>query len=179
MPIYTKKGDKGKTGLPGKRRVAKTAALVEALGAIDTANAAIGLAAALVQKDAHLVKLLERIQTNLLGIGACLAAEKPQAAAILQHLSNETSALERQIDRWDRRLPELKNFILPGGQAEAATLHLCRTLIRQAERFYHRLSSRPQLISQYLNRLSDFFFEAARYCNYRAGVPDKVWKSHN
>lgn len=181
MSIYTKKGDKGETGLPGKRRVAKSNQLFEVLGAFDQTSATIGVAIAQMNPtdDASLIEELEQIQSNFLSIGACLAAEKPEDAPILETLAQETRILEQRIDEWDALLPELKNFILVGGTPAGAALHLARTFARQAERHFHRLPE-PQIIepiSIYLNRLSDYFFQAARYYNFCQKQSEKTWRS--
>ena len=177
MPIYTKKGDKGETALPGKRRLKKTEPLIEALGALDSANAAVGLAVSCVKNEQPLIKQLQQIQKNFLEIGACLVLEQPEEAVILKTLSRETKELEQQIDSWEEKLPKLQNFILPGGAEAAAALHLARALTREAERRFHRLNLRPTPISQYLNRLSDYLFQAARHSNTRAKVEEIIWQS--
>lgn len=178
MTIYTKKGDAGETGLPGKRRLSKTDALFDCLGTLDQANASIGLAISTLP-DQDLIFELQDIQRSLLAIGACLAAEQPTTLLILSQLPDLTSKLERKIDEWDQRLPELKNFILPGGTPTAASLQVARTIVRQAERSFHRLPAalRFEPISVYLNRLSDFFFQAARFVNFSAKVSEPVWKN--
>lgn len=179
MPIYTKAGDKGETGLPGKRRLPKTDLIFECLGGLDQTNAFIGLTVSLLdQKDAELIQELQAIQSDFLAIGACLAAESPLDAPILASLDEQTRQLERRIDEWDKKLPELKNFILPGGSQAASAIHLARVGIRQAERSFHRLDNAGQLepIARYLNRLSDYFFQCARYLNLLANRPDIVWR---
>ncbi len=177
MPIYTKKGDRGETGLPGKRRLSKTDPLFEVLGTFDQLSATIGLAISL--KDAKpndVTDHLHSIQSDLLGLGACLAAEKPEEAAILPKLDEKILAFEQAIDRWEQETGALQNFILAGGAPDGAMLHLARTIARQAERNYHRLTNKDEAISRYLNRLSDFFFQAARVANFRAGKPEQIWK---
>lgn len=180
MPIYTKKGDGGQTGLPGKRKLSKTEPLFEVLGALDQASATLGLARSYGQASAEVSKSLETIQRNFLAIGACLAAEQPSQAVILSQLPIEIEKLEATIDQWDRALPELKNFILAGGTTAGATLHLARTIVRAAERNYHRLEERQKFdaVSQYLNRLSDYLFQAARYTNFLAKKPETIWKQN-
>lgn len=180
MPIYTKKGDKGETGLPGKRRLPKTEVIFECLGGLDQTNALIGQAVSLIdRKEVDFTNDLQQIQSNLLAVGACLAAESPPDAPILASLDEQTSQLERRIDEWDKQLPELKNFILPGGSQAASVIHLARVSVRQAERAFHRLENASGLgpIARYLNRLSDYFFQAARYLNMRANNPDIIWRN--
>ncbi|MEK7202572.1 MAG: cob(I)yrinic acid a,c-diamide adenosyltransferase [Patescibacteria group bacterium] len=179
MPIYTKKGDKGETGLPGKRRLLKTDSVFECLGGLDQTNALIGQAVSMVdQKEVELIDELQEIQSTFLAVGACLAAESPIDAPILATLDEQTCKLEHRIDEWDKQLPELRNFILPGGSQAASAIHLARVGIRQAERAFHRLENAGQLepIARYLNRLSDYFFQCARYLNLLANRPDIIWK---
>lgn len=179
MPIYTKKGDKGETGLPGKRRLSKTEAIFECLGGLDQTNALIGLIVSLIdQKDAELIQELQAIQSKLLAVGACLAAESPKDVAILASLDEQTSRLENRIDEWEKLLPELKNFILPGGSQATSVAHLARVAVRQTERAFHRLEGASALepIARYLNRLSDYFFQCSRYLNLRANQQDIIWK---
>ncbi|MEK7170924.1 MAG: cob(I)yrinic acid a,c-diamide adenosyltransferase [Patescibacteria group bacterium] len=179
MSIYTKKGDKGETGLPGKRRLPKTELIFECLGGLDQTNALIGLTVSLIdEKETKLILELQLIQSNFLAVGACLAAESPTDAPILASLDEQISQLESRIDEWDEQLPELKNFILPGGSQAASVIHLARVSIRQAERAFHRLENAGELesIARYLNRLSDYFFQSARYLNLLANRPDIIWK---
>jgi cob(I)alamin adenosyltransferase len=159
--------------------LSKTEAIFESLSGLDQTNAMIGLTVSLIsQKDADLTEGLQRIQSNLLAVGACIASESPSSAPVLATLDEQTSQLERSIDEWDKKLPELKNFILPGGSQAAAAAHLTRVATRQTERAFHRLDNADQLepIARYLNRLSDYFFQLARYLNLRANHPDIIWK---
>jgi len=167
MTIYTKKGDKGETGLPGDKRLSKGELIFEVLGDLDQTNASLGLAISYLTHDNEkpLVVQLQDIQASLLGVGACLASENPSEQIIVKKLPGLTIALEKQIDRWNDQLPELNNFILPGGDSAGAALHLTRTISRRAERSYHRLpeANKVQEVSIYLNRLADYFFQAARF----------------
>jgi cob(I)alamin adenosyltransferase len=126
-----------------------------------------------------LVIQLQDIQASLLGVGACLASENPTEQNIIKKLPELTAALEKQIDRWNDQLPELNNFILPGGQPAGAALHLTRTISRRAERSYHRLpaDSKPKEVSIYLNRLADYFFQAARFDNLLRHSEETTWLS--
>lgn len=174
--LYTKKGDRGETGLPGGRRLPKTEAVFEFLGSLDATNATIGLAVSQLS-DRVMIKLLEQVQADLLTVGATVAAESPSRNFTGQ-LEKQTALLERQIDEWDRGLPKLENFILPGGVSAGAALHLARTIIRQSERDFHRLRAvKIKEIAVYLNRLSDFLFQAARWVNYQAGQKETIWKN--
>ncbi len=176
--IYTRKGDRGQTQLPGGRRLAKHAQRLECLGAVDELSACIGLARALLQEPpapagaARLAALLGRIQEELSGLCADLAA--PVAGG--QHVdARHVTALERTIDAWTRRLPPLRVFILPGGGPAAACLHLARTVCRRAERQVVRLAAQEPVGGSsvpYLNRLSDAIFVAARYATRLGGRED-------
>lgn len=129
-------------------------------------------------KNKRLRDELQNIQRHFLAIGATLASEKPLEMSIIAELPALTKHLEHQIDIWDKQLPELKNFILAGGSVAGATLHQARTFIRQAERNYHRLDSNQKIpeIGIYLNRLSDYLFQAARYYNFLQKQPEAIWK---
>ncbi len=179
MPIYTKKGDKGETGLPGRRRLSKTDNIFECLGGLDQTNALIGLAVSLIdhQQEKKLVAFLEQLQSDLLSVGSIIAAESSASSHVLPNFNKRALELEHQIDQWDSELPELKNFILPGGCQTAAVIHLARVSVRQAERAFHRLKKTTGLepIAVLLNRLSDYFFQCARYLNMRANKPDIIW----
>jgi cob(I)alamin adenosyltransferase len=167
--IYTRKGDRGDTQLPGGQRVAKHAQRIECLGAVDELSACIGLASALLREScapagaARLASHLSRIQSELSDLCADLAAPPRRK----QHIAaRHVTALERDIDLWTRRLPLLRSFILPGGGPAAACLHLARTICRRAERQVVRLAAQEPVggtIVPYLNRLSDALFVAARY----------------
>lgn len=181
MPLYTKKGDEGETGLPGGRRFSKSETIFEVLGVLDEVNAQIGLAKSLINNKEILgsdYRLLSKIQTTLLSIGACLAMKEPHKATFLKQLDRLTLELERQIDAWEKQLPNLQNFILPGGSQAAAMLHLARTTCRRLERNFHKLEERKDLkpISRYFNRLSDFFFQAARWQNFRNKENEEIWQ---
>jgi cob(I)alamin adenosyltransferase len=147
------------------------------LGGLDHANATIGMAVAQM-KNQKLKHELQNLQSHLLAVGATLASEKPHQMPIVPQLPMLTRHLEDQIDRWEKQLPELKNFILPGGSVAGAILHQARTLIRQVERNYHRLDNHQKIpeLSVYFNRLSDYLFQAARYYNFIQKQPETIWK---
>jgi cob(I)alamin adenosyltransferase len=178
--IYTRKGDRGQTQLPGGRRVAKHGQRLECLGAVDELSACIGLARALLQEPSapagatRLASRLGRIQGELSGLCADLAT--PVSGK--QHIATRhVTALERNIDAWTRRLPPLRAFILPGGGPVAACLHLARTVCRRAERQVVRLATQEPVsgvILPYLNRLSDALFVAARYATQLRGREDAL-----
>lgn len=178
--IYTKSGDKGQTSLGDGARVPKHALRVEAYGTVDEANAVIGVARLQTADDAAADALLARIQNDLFDLGADLCT--PQAAdeqpgAALRVTAQQVARLEGEIDTMNAELEPLNSFILPGGSALAAQLHLARTVIRRAERLITALAEvetvNPQAVA-YANRLSDHFFVMARFCNHR-GEADVLW----
>lgn len=180
--IYTRTGDDGSTGLANGERRAKCDARVEAYGDVDEANSAVGLArlstAALPELDA----MLERIQNDLFDLGADLAtppSDKPLGYEPLRIVMAQVSRLEQEIDTLNARLSPLRSFVLPGGSAAAAALHLARAISRRAERRMVSLAASGEEVSapalQFINRLSDFLFVAARVAN-RDGADDVLWK---
>lgn len=178
--IYTKTGDDGTTGLFGGARVAKDSLRIESYGTVDELNSVLGLARAHGLAGEH-EELVATIQEQLFVLGADLAS--PHGAMKNFPLPRVTEAdvmcLERAIDRLEENLPPLKNFILPGGAAAGAALHLGRTVCRRAERVVVMLShEEPEigpLPKKYLNRLSDLLFVLARAVNHAAGAPEHPW----
>jgi cob(I)alamin adenosyltransferase len=181
MPIYTKTGDDGDTGLFGNRRVSKDHARIEAYGTIDELNAFVGV----VRSDPLPVEFdraLESIQNTLFDVGADLATEGGRAS--LSRVTPAIRELEQWIDASEATLPPLRSFVLPGGCRLAARLHVLRTVARRAERRYwtlaraeesHPAHAVPREIGVWLNRLSDLFFSWARRANREAGVADVPW----
>jgi len=177
MPIYTKKGDQGQTSLPSAGKLSKGQPLFEFLGNLDEANAQLGFTLAQLRtSQTELSQRLKTIQSCLLSIGALIAIPETDAR-LLSKLEKTTQEMENQIDRWDDQLPKLANFILPGGTPEGASLHLSRTVVRRCERSFNRISldQNGQLISQFLNRLSDYCFQAARYVNFASDQSEDIW----
>ena len=180
MKIYTKTGDTGETGLYGGTRVPKDAMRVEACGTVDELNACIGFVRSQIQ-DREIDAILHRIQNELFDIGADLATlEAHPKAASLRIPPTLAPELEREIDQFEDQLPPLKKFILPGGSAGGAAVHLARTVCRRAERCVVTLAkgetvNREVLI--YLNRLSDLLFVLARTVNHRSDEPESLWES--
>lgn len=181
MKIYTGSGDDGDTSLFGGKRVPKNDSRVNAYGHVDELNATLGLVVACDPLDFERDLLIE-IQRDLFAIGGRLASPEPDRVskalqkAVVRH--ERIDALEAAIDRIDGELPSLNRFILPGGTAKSAYLHLARTVCRRAERSAVELNSEsgvPREILKYLNRLSDLLFVMARLANLRAGVPDEIW----
>ncbi|WP_394176126.1 cob(I)yrinic acid a,c-diamide adenosyltransferase [Guptibacillus hwajinpoensis] len=178
MKIYTKTGDKGETSLVYGQRVPKSDARVEAYGTCDEANSQIGLALSYVQ-NAHFdgkeewESSFHKIQTWLFHVGAELATPKGKKVGwtIEEEHINE---MENQIDKWEKELEPLRNFILPGGHASGASLHVARTIVRRAERNTTLIGDANPLVLSFLNRLSDFLFVAARYINYHMGEKENI-----
>lgn len=182
MKIYTRTGDEGETGLFGGGRVPKDDLRVEAYGAVDELNSALGVVVSqLGGATAEWSEPLRGIQSDLFAVGAILATPKgaKSAARVPELGEGRVSEMESWIDALDRELTPLKAFILPGGAPLAAQLHLARTACRRAERRVVALSRGaevPALLLKYLNRLSDLLFVLARAANARAGVADVEWK---
>jgi cob(I)alamin adenosyltransferase len=178
--IYTGGGDQGETGLFGAGRVPKDDPRVEAYGAVDELNAALGVARA-AGLPGDLDPLAERLQKELFVLGADLATpldSSARADRVVRLPEGAAAALEKEIDRLDASLPPLTTFLLPGGSAPGGALHLARTVCRRAERRLVGLA-RKGLVSKgalpYLNRLSDLLFVMARAANARAGRPETPW----
>ena len=181
--IYTRSGDAGRTRLATGETVSKSDGRVEAYGAVDEANACVGLARLHTGADADLDALLGRIQNELFDLGADLATP-PKPGEVegqaLRIVESQVARLEGEIDAMNDLLPGLKTFILPGGTAAAAALHRARTVCRRAEREAVRLVESGAPVSapalRYLNRLSDLLFVAARYANDR-GASEVFWQA--
>lgn len=177
MKIYTKSGDKGTTSLVYGDRVSKTDVRVEAYGTCDEANSFIGLALSHLSKEdqyEEIFKVFHKVQTDLFHVGAELAT--PSGKEVKWVIKEDDVVfLEKIIDKWDEKLPQLRNFILPGGSQAGATLHVARTIVRRAERKAVKIGNdvNPFVIS-YLNRLSDFLFVAARYINLTLGIEESI-----
>ena len=182
MKIYTRTGDDGTTGLVGGERISKSDPRIDCYGTVDELNAAIGLAAVCATGSAApLVELLRPIQDELFVIGSHLATpdHSPRKSTLPILEDAAISRLEMQIDAATAHLPELRNFILPGGSELAARLHLARTICRRAERLLVAFSldrPTPATLITYLNRLSDWLFVQARWANQVLGVEDVMWK---
>jgi len=178
--IYTRTGDDGTTGLAiGPRRL-KSDLRIEAFGAVDETNAALGVA--LLNADGPLALALRRIQNDLFDLGADLATPEttePLAWEPLRIVASQVDWLESQIDACNDRLSPLNSFILPGGSALSAHLHVARTIARRAERVMVALKHQEdEIVSpaalKYINRLSDFLFVASRQAN-DDGKADILW----
>jgi cob(I)alamin adenosyltransferase len=188
IKTYTGSGDDGKTSLFSGERVSKDLHRVEAYGDVDELNSVIGVLVTLLsEKHSGLIKDLQEIQSNLLRMGAWLATTPDSHhLALLEKISERhIKALERAMDRMQASLPQLKGFILPGGHMTAAWAHVARTVCRRAERHVIPLdvttkggrgNSGNKEVLAYLNRLSDYLFVLARYCNQMFGVSETLWK---
>ena len=175
--IYTRGGDKGETSLGDGTRVAKDDARVAAYGTVDEANAAIGIARLHTTGDED--AMLARIQNDLFDLGADLCAPEGEGTKDrLRIIDAQVERLEHEIDRMNEALAPLNSFVLPGGSAASAYLHLARTIARRAERDMTRLAEteavNPAAI-RYINRLSDHLFVLARWLNDK-GAKDVLWK---
>ncbi|MBF0268380.1 MAG: cob(I)yrinic acid a,c-diamide adenosyltransferase [Alphaproteobacteria bacterium] len=178
--IYTRGGDKGMTSLGSGQRVAKHALRVEAYGTVDEANAVLGLARLHCADAPEIDAILARIQNDLFDLGADLCTPKAaedDAAPRLRIDPSQVLRLEAEIDLQNASLNPLESFILPGGSAASAYLHLARTVVRRAERLIAALAEEepinPQALA-YANRLSDLLFVLARSAN-RQGEDDILW----
>lgn len=179
MPIYTKTGDTGETGLFGGGRVGKDDARVDAYGEVDELNACLGVARG-AGLHTELDALAQRLQDQLFTVGAVLATPPASkaASAIPKIQEAWVAEMERAIDAADNEMPQLTQFILPHGTPSAASLHVARTVCRRAERRVVplvRAGRAEMIVVTYLNRLSDLLFTMARLQNHRSGVKDTPW----
>ena len=181
--IYTKTGDKGETALGTGERVSKADQRIRAYGTVDETNAVLGVTR-LHTGEASLAKLdamLGRIQNDLFDVGADLCVPdtgEPLGYEPLRVISSQVDRIEAEIDTLNADLAPLRSFVLPGGHAAAAHLHVCRTVSRRAEREMVALKDAGGQVGEpallYMNRLSDFFFVASRYVNAQ-GSGDILW----
>ena len=180
--IYTRGGDKGETSLGDGARVKKHSLRVIAYGSVDEANSVLGVARLAVgELPADIAASLNLIQNDLFDLGADLCTppipdEKPSQA--LRMVQAQVDRLEQEIDRFNGHLAPLNSFILPGGHAAAAHLHVARTVARRAERDMTLLAEHEPInpvAVAYINRLSDHLFVLARYINHVSGAGDVLW----
>ncbi len=177
MKIYTKTGDKGETSLFGGQRVWKDDLRIESYGTVDELNSLIGLALTETVYE-EIQEVLKRIQNKLFTVGADLATPEDKKIHIKRVDQSFIDESEKDIDYFSSKVPELREFVLPGGTKAAALLHVCRTVCRRAERNIIALNKSVAIndnILVYLNRLSDLFFVLARFDNYVNGTPDIKW----
>lgn len=189
--IYTKKGDSGETSLFGGPRVSKAHPQIEAYGHVDELNAAVGLCLSYLRLElknkselTRVIQLLEQSQNELFAVGSHLACAdeklRPQLPALK---TNDLFQFESEMDHMTDKLPELKEFILPGGHPLACHLHMARTICRRAERAVEKFRNTGSIshdlvqpLIQYLNRFADYLFLAARYVNFQLHSPEVKWK---
>ena len=180
MKIYTRTGDKGQTSLLGGARVAKDHLRIEAYGTVDELNSHLGMLRDLTEgrHDALLVEM----QNKLFSIGSRLASANDADAEkfkVPPLTDADIIALENAMDAMDKELPEMRNFILPGGHVAVSQAHVCRTVCRRAERRVVQLATHegvPEITVRYLNRSSDLLFVLARHIAHQLNVPETPWK---
>ncbi len=186
--VYTRRGDKGETGLVGGQRVPKDSLRLEAYGTVDELNAFVGAARASAEASIanggaalrSLAEILLRVQHELFNLGSILATlpadVHPKQARITDA---EIRRLEAEMDRMNEPLPPLRSFVLPGATRLNADLHICRTVCRRAERIAVALARQeeiPEEAVRYLNRLSDAFFVWSRWASHASGVEETLWE---
>jgi cob(I)alamin adenosyltransferase len=180
LKIYTKTGDKGTTSLIGGTKVLKSDLRIEAYGTVDELNSYVGLCRDFITDESSKNNLRE-IQDRLFTIGSSLACdpEKETKMKIPDLKEEDIQLLEREIDRMDKVLPEMKHFILPGGHITVSHIHIARCICRRAERCCVRLGEKEpenSTIIKYLNRLSDYLFVLARYAGHLLNAEEIPWK---
>jgi len=178
MKIYTKVGDKGSTSLIGGTKVPKSHLRIEAYGTVDELNSYVGLCKDLLT-DEQGKKILLEIQDRLFTVGSSLACDplKEPKMKIPDLKESDVELLEKEMDRMNEAIPEMKSFILPGGHATLSHLHIARCVCRRAERCCARLKSEAEaIIIKYLNRLSDYLFVLSRYAGHLMKVEEIPWK---
>lgn len=182
MKIYTRTGDRGETALFGGGRVPKDNDRVEAYGTVDELNSVLGWALTVVE-DGSTVERLSRVQHDLFSLGSDLATPTPAEGRRRPDTPplplERIQAMEAWIDEAGEATGPLREFVLPGGSAGAAALHVARTVCRRAERVVVGLAREEEVhegVVRYLNRLSDVLFALARLENHRAGRSDVAWR---
>jgi cob(I)alamin adenosyltransferase len=180
MKIYTRTGDTGQTSLLGGSRVPKDHARIEAYGTLDELSSHLGMLRDLAGD--HRQDLIIGIQEKLFSMGSRLASANEQEADKFKvpHVEEaDITALEAAMDAMDKELPEMRNFILPGGHPAVSQAHICRTVCRRAERLVVHIAQEealPEIIVRYLNRLSDLLFVLARWLGKELGAQEIPWK---
>lgn len=180
--IYTKTGDKGSTSLIGGVRVPKSHIRIESYGTVDELNSYIGMVNDMANNE-KISEWLRAIQDRLFTIGSVLATNPDKEVKMKLPDVHEADVtwLEQRIDEMNEVLPEMRSFILPGGQLASSTAHVARCVCRRAERICVAMHEQdeyiPELVIKYLNRLSDFLFVLARYIAHTNGVEDLPWRA--
>jgi len=179
MKIYTKTGDKGETSLIGGTRVKKHHVRIESYGTVDELNSYIGLVRD-QEVNAGRKELLKEIQDRLFTIGASLASDPEKSKMKIPDLhAEDITLLEKEIDKMNEVLPELRVFVLPGGHQSVSFCHLARVVCRRAERLVIALQEESfvaELVVQYLNRLSDYLFVLSRMMAHELNAEEVPWK---
>ena len=178
MKIYTKTGDAGTTSLFGGKRLPKDDFRVEAYGTIDELNSLLGIILA-ENPQADVIKKVTRVQKELFVLGSDLSSPFGIKVKVPRITKSYITRLEKEIDRMEKNLPKLKNFILPGGSPIGSKLHLARSIARRAERSIAALSQTEKINKNaqiYINRLSDWLFVLARYVNKLENQKENIWK---
>jgi cob(I)alamin adenosyltransferase len=178
MKIYTKTGDKGETSLIGGTRVPKFHLRIECYGTVDELNSYIGLIGC-QDIDTHAKQMLKEIQDRLFTIGSSLAADPEKSRMKIPDLhAEDITLLEQEMDQMNEVLPDLKHFILPGGNTVVSYCHIARCICRRAERLTVHLATESEVSDQvtvYLNRLSDYLFVLGRKLGFDANADENVW----
>ena len=180
--IYTKTGDKGGTSLIGGVRVPKNHIRIESYGTVDELNSYIGMVNDL-SNNAQISDWLREIQDRLFTVGAVLATnpDKEVKMKLPDIHEQDVSWLEERIDEMNAVLPEMRSFILPGGNLASSTCHVARCVCRRAERICVAMQEQqeviPPIVIQYLNRLSDYLFVLARYIGHINNAPEIPWRA--
>ena len=182
MKIYTKKGDKGETSLLGGKRVSKSNIRIESYGTVDELNSWLGLIRD--QKiDSDTKKFLIHIQDRLFTIGSHLASDPSKKGIKIPDIKEENiTVLEKEMDKMNESLPEMKSFVLPGGNAIVSYCHIARCVCRRAERCAVNLASNEKvedIIIKYLNRLSDYLFVLSRKFSHDLNAEEIPWKPNS
>ncbi len=179
MKVYTKKGDKGKTGLLGGTRIEKHNLRIETYGTVDELNSYMGLLRDQNEEKKYKEQIID-IQDRLFTIGSILAADPKKNKFPLPPLYEEDiKRLENQIDEMDSKIPPMKFFVLPGGHPNVSFCHIARCVCRRAERLVSALQEEtdlPPLIIAYMNRLSDYLFVYSRYLTVQLKAEEIPWK---
>lgn len=176
MPIYTRTGDDGTTALFGGKRILKCDELVDVYGSIDELNSWLGLVISRLgeTKEKDVAPFLTTLQEDLFTIGGSFAGWKGDLSGFPTRISD----MEKHIDEWEKTLPMLTNFILPGGHPVASLCHIARSICRRVERQTVALGKNQEVDSRiimYLNRLSDLFFQFARVINKNEQIGEVTW----
>lgn len=180
--IYTKTGDKGGTSLIGGARVPKSHIRIESYGTVDELNSYLGMINDMVQ-NTTITEWLREVQDRLFTLGAVLATNPDKEVKMKLPDLHDTDVtwLEGLIDKMNEELPEMRSFILPGGNLAASTCHVSRCVCRRAERICVAMQEQqeviPPIVIQYLNRLSDFLFTLARYIGHINNAPEIPWRA--